>query len=771
MRLSQIAVKKPVTISMIFTGILIFGLLAFSALKLDILPEAEYPSLTVVTVLPGASSEDVEQQVTKLLEKQLAGVPKIKSLKSVSKENVSFIMLEFNFGTVIGDATNDVRDRIGPVKKILPSYAYDPLILKVDSSMVPVMMYGVSAKESAPGLAKIIDDRIEGRLKQVDGIGGLITLAAPKREIEIIVDPIKLRSSGISVAMIAKLLETQNISVPGGSIKTGGMDLSVRVPAEFESVDEIGEIQIPARDGSMVKLSSLAEIRDKLKDQDLSVRAEGKTMAVIMTQKQSGANTLEVAQNIKAAMEEIRKNVPADVVIEELNDASEVINLSISNLGTTAAYAMIFVILVILFFLREWRGSLIITLTIPFSLIIGLIFMYVCGYTINIFSLMALSITLGMVVDNTVVVFENITRHIEEGARPAEAAIFGAGEMTSAISASTLTTIAVFIPLAFVSGIVGLLFKQLAFVASITIAASLLVSLSLAPMLSSVLMKRKIKEKKHGFLYNLSEKLFVFVENLYKSLLGLNIRFRWFVVIAVAAVFFFTVKAGLSTGTDYIPEFDMGDIVATAELESSVDAEQSEAVARKIEEIVKRNVDEKDIRTYYTITGQTDNGLLSMFGFSEGKNIATIMAKIVNRNQRSYHIKTVAAKIRKEVEEIPEVVSFNMTAGSLLQSAMLGSSKPIEIKIKGNDLKKLAETGDKLQKVLEEQPYLQDVESTVDRGKPEVTVKFDRVKLARLGINAGMAALAVRESLYGADSGNYKQDNDEYDIVIRYDKE
>ena len=539
MRLSQIAVKKPVTISMIFTGILIFGLLAFSALKLDILPQAEYPSLTVVTVLPGASSEDVEQQVTKLLEKQLAGVPKIKSLKSVSKENVSFIMLEFNFGTVIGDATNDVRDRIDPVKKILPSYAFDPMILKVDSSMVPVIMYGISAKESEAGLAKIIDDRIEGRLKQVDGIGGLITLAAPKREIEIVVDPVKLRSSGISVAMIAKLLETQNISVPGGNIKTGGMDLSVRVPAEFESVDEIGEIQIPARDGSMVKLSSLAEIKDRLKDQDLSVRAEGKTMAVIMTQKQSGANTLEVARNIKAAMEEIRKNVPKDVVIEELNDASEVIELSIKNLATTAAYAMIFVILVILFFLREWRGSLIITLTIPFSLIIGLIFMYVWGYTINIFSLMALSITLGMVVDNTVVVFENITRHIEEGSRPAEAAIFGAGEMTSAISASTLTTIAVFIPLAFVSGIVGLLFKQLAFVASVTIAASLLVSLSLAPMLSSILMKRKIKEKKHGFLYNISEKLFVFVENLYKSLLGLNIRLRWFVVIIVAAVFFF----------------------------------------------------------------------------------------------------------------------------------------------------------------------------------------------------------------------------------------
>jgi len=771
MRLSQIAVKKPVTISMIFTGILIFGLLAFYALKLDILPEVEYPSLTVVTILPGASSEDVEQQVTKPLEKQLAGVPKIKSLKSVSKENVSFIMLEFNFGTEIGDATNDVRDRIDPVKKVLPSYAYDPAIIKVDSSMVPVIMYGISAKESAMGLAKIIDDRIEGRLKQVDGIGGLITLGAPKREIEIIVDPVKLRSSGISVATIAKLLETQNISVPGGSIKTGGMDLSVRVPAEFESVDEIGEIMIPAKDGSMVKLSTLAEIRDKLKDQDFTASAKGKTMAVIMTQKQSGANTLEVARNIKAAMEEIRKNVPSDVVIEELNDTSEVIEMSIKNLGTTAAYAAIFVILVILVFLREWRGSLIITLTIPFSLIIGLIFMYVFGYTINIFSLMALSITLGMVVDNTVVVFENITRHIEEGSRPAEAAIFGAGEMTSAISASTLTTVAVFIPLAFVSGIVGLLFKQLAFVASVTIAASLLVSLSLAPMLSSVLMKRKIKEKKHGFLYNASEKLFVSVEKLYKTLLGINIKFRWLVVIIVAAVFFFTVKAGLSTGTDYIPEFDMGDMVATAELESSVDPERTVEVAKKIEEIVKRNINPEDVRTYYSITGQTDSGLLSLFGFSEGKNVATIMAKIVNRNKRTYHIKEVAAKIRKEAEEIPEVVSFSMNAGSLLQSAMLGSSKPIEIKITGHDLDKLTETSDRLQKILEEQPYLQDIESTADRGKPEITVKFDRVKLARLGINAGMAALAVRESLYGAESGEYKQDNDEYKIVIRYNKE
>ena len=770
MKLSQLAVKKPVTTIMVFLGIVIFGLLAFYKLKLDILPEVEYPSLTVITVYPGASAEDVEQQVTKVLEKKLAGVSELKTLKSTSKENVCFIRMEFAFGADLSDVTNDIRDSIDQVKKYLPDYAWDPMVVKVNSAMMPVVIYGISAKESEPALKKIIDDRIESRLKQVDGVGSLITLGAPVREISVTVDPLKLKAYGISTTIIGKLLETQNLSIPGGSIKTGGMDISVRVPAEFGSVEELRKLPIMAKDGRIIRLGNVAKVEDRIKKQDFSSRAEGKDTAVLMVQKQSGTNTLEVARNIQKAVEEIRQNVPADVEIKELINSSEIIEVSVRNLGETAVYAAIFVILVVLLFLRNWKGSLIVLLSIPFSMLTGLILMYVMGYTINIFSLMALAITLGMVVDNTIVVFENITRHVEEGARPAEGAIFGADEMKSAISSSTLTTISVFIPLAFISGVVGLLFKQLAFVASVTIAASLVVSLTFAPMLGSKLIKAGHERKKHGPLFRISEKMFVWIENIYERLLSISVKHRYITILIVSLIFVFSLWIAKSTGTDYIPEFDMGDIIATVELETGVSADEAKRVAGKVEEIIRKTIAPEDVRTYYTVTGQTDSGMLSLFGFSEGKNIANISVKIVNSDERDYSVGQVADIIRQEIERIPEVHDFSMTSGSLLQGAILGMNKPLEIKVTGSDLKKISEESDRILNVLNKQSYLTDVESSVDRGKPELRVELDRERLARLGLNAGAVALTVRQSLYGVDAGEFKQDNDEYDIVIKYDE-
>jgi len=768
MKLSQFAVKNPVTTIMIFLGIVIFGLLAFYELKLDILPEVEYPSLTIITVYPGASAEDVEQQVTKVLEKKLAGVSKLKTLKSTSKENVCFIRMEFTFGADLSDVTNDIRDSIDQVRKNLPDYAKDPMIVKVNSAMMPVVIYGISAKESTPALKKIIDDKIESRLKQVDGVGSLITLGAPVREISVTVDPMKLKAYGISPTLIAKLLETQNVSIPGGSIKTGGMDISVRVPAEFNKVEEIRKLSLMTLDGRVIRLEQIADVTDSIKRQDFSSRADGKDTAVIMVQKQSGTNTLEVARNIKAAVEEIKTNVPADVKISELVDSSELIEVSIQNLGETSVYAAIFVILVVFLFLRNWKGSLIVLMTIPFSMLVGFILMYILGYTINIFSLMALAITLGMVVDNTIVVFENITRHVEEGARPAEGAIFGADEMKPAILASTLTTISVFIPLAFISGVVGLLFKQLAFVASVTIGASLLISLTFAPMLSSKLMKRSHKGKKHGHLFMFSEKIFVGVENGYEKLLGVSVRHKYLMILAVTVFFAFSLFIARSTGTDYIPEFDMGDIIATVELETGVSADEAKRVAKKIEAIIRKNIDPEDVRTYYTVTGQTESGMLSLFGFSEGKNIANISVKIVNSDKRDYKVGQVADIIRQDIKRIPEVHDFSMTSGSILQGAILGMNKPLEVKVTGSDLKKISEESEKIFNILKTQGYLQDVESSVDRGKPELRIELDRERLARLGLNAGAVALTVRQSLYGTDAGQFKQDNDEYDIVVRY---
>ena len=771
MKLPRFAVKNPVTTTMIFLGIVLFGLLSFHKLKLDILPEVEYPSLTIVTVYPGASAEDVEQQVTKVLEKKLAGVSNLKTLKSTSKENVSFIRMEFSFGADLSDVTNDIRDGVDQIRKNLPGYAKDPMIVKVNSAMMPVVVYGISAGDSLPALKKIIDDRIESRLKQVDGVGSLITLGAPEREVVVAVDPMKLKAYGVSPNLVAKLLETQNISIPGGSIKTGGMDISVRIPAEFNKVEEIRRLPVVTADGRVVRLEQIAEVTDSIKKQDFSSRAHGKDTAVLMVQKQSGANTLEVARNIREAVKEIKNNVPADVEIKELIDSSELIEVSIKNLGMTAVYATIFVILVVLLFIRNWRGSLIVLMTIPFSMLVGLILMYVLGYTINIFSLMALAITLGMVVDNTIVVFENITRHVEEGALPVEGSIVGADEMKSAISASTLTTISVFIPLAFISGVVGLLFKQLAFVASVTIAASLLISLTFAPMLSSKLLKKNEKNKKQGRIFILSEKFFVFIETVYEKILGISVKFKYITILIVTLIFVLSLWIAGSTGTDYIPEFDMGDIIATVELETGVSADEAKRVAEKVEAIIRKNIDPEDVRTYYTVTGQTESGMLSLFGFTEGKNIANISIKIVNSDKRDYKVGQVADIIRQDIERIPEVLDFSMTSGSILQGAILGMNKPLEVKVTGSDLEKISAESEKILNVLRSQGYLQDVESSVDRGKPELRIELDRERLAVLGLNAGAVALTVRQSLYGADAGDFKQDNDDYKIVVRYTEE
>lgn len=770
MNVSHNSVKRPVTVLMVFTGIIIFGLLSFIKLKMDVLPDVEYPALTVITVYPGATAEDVEQQVTKKLEKQLSGVSKTRSIKSNSKENVSFVRMEFDFGTEIQDAATDVRESVELVRKSLPSMAVDPFIVKINSAMMPVIIYGISASESRPALKKIIDDKIENRLKQVEGVGSLLTVDAPEREIEVVVDPAKLKSFGISIGTLSKLLETQNISVPGGNIKIGEMDFAVRIPVEFESVDDIRNLPLTAPNGTVIKLNAIADVRDKIKDSDSVCRANGHDTALLMVQKQTGANTLEVAKRTRAAVDEIRKKLPADVKIEELIDSAELITVSISNLGKTAMYAAIFVMLIVLMFLREWKGSLIVILTIPFSMLTGYIFMYLLGYTINIFSLMALAITLGMVVDNSIVVFENITRHIEEGAKPVEASIFGAGEMKPAITASTLTTIAVFIPIAFVSGIAGLLFKQLAFIASITIVASLLISLSLSPMLSSILLERKSGDTRKGWFFRKSEKIFVLMESWYESLLYFTLKNKWSTIFLIAFIFIITLVAGRNTGTDYIPEFDMGDMIITVELETGVSSEKTASVAEKIEKIVKKNIAPDDLKTVYTVAGQTESGLLSLFGFTEGKNISNIIVKIVNSDKRDYHIKEVASVIRSEIGKVPEIVSFSMTAGSLLQGAILGMDKPFEIKVTGSDLEKINQTSNELEKLLSVENYIEDLESTVDKGKPEVRIILDRQRLAALGLNAGIVALTVRNSIYGTNSGNLKQDNNDYGIVLRYDE-
>ena len=561
MKLPEFGVKRPIATAMLFVAILVIGVFSLTKLPLDLMPNMEFPSLTVITVYPGASAMEVEEQVSKPLEAVLSSAENLVEIKSISKENVSFIQLRYEWEEDITAAANNARDLLELVKSRMPAQAYTPIIYKINASMMPVIGYAINADENYNGLEEIVEDQIASTLRKVDGVGTVIYLGQPEREIRVEIDPIRMQGYGMSVTQLSMMLKANNINVPSGFVTESAYDFSVRMPSKYESVQEL--------ENTVIKIS------------------------------------------------DIQNELPSDVQISEVIGSDELVISSINNLSSSIWYALIFVTLVVLLFLREWKSSLIVFLTMPVSLISAFIVMNILGYTINIFSLVALVIAIGMVVDNAIVVLENITQHIERGAMPKQAAMFGASEMGLAIAASTLTTIVVFLPLVFMGGIVGVMFKQLAVLTVTCLITSLFTALALTPMLSSVLLKpapRSKESKKHGKLFNWSERMFQRVERIYRNFLGWAVFHKGITLGSALVVFVLVLLLGKAVGTDYIPDIDAGSISIQFETEQGTSHSFTEQVGNEIIQLLHDNVPEVAEGGLASITGQTQEGVLTAVG-------------------------------------------------------------------------------------------------------------------------------------------------------------
>jgi HAE1 family hydrophobic/amphiphilic exporter-1 len=771
MKLPEFAVRRPHTVMMIFLGIALMGAISLAKLNLDFLPEIEPPAISVLVPYPGAAASDVESDVTKYLEDQLSTVNNLDKLRSLSKDNISMVTCQFDWGTNLDVASNDVRDKLDLAKPDIREHAPDaeePMIFKFSSATAPIMAVTFSATESYKQLHRIVDKKVLDPLKRVKGVGAIMMYGGLQREIKVEFDKRRLAGYGVALPEIIQKLAAENIDMPAGDVKMGTRRYQIRLKGRFQTPEAAAGIIVGTQDGRLVRLRDVANITDGFEEPRMHAWGNGRNGIVVIIQKQSGANTVAVCKAIRERLRELKKNLPADVDYAIPMDNSEFIINSISNLSTTLLVAGLLVIVVTVVFLRRVRASLIILLVIPFSLIIAFIFLFLGGYTINVISLMSLSVAIGMVVDNAVVVLENITRHVEQGGeRPAEAAVFGTSEVGTAVVTGTLTTIAVFAPLIFVSGLTGIVFYQLAFIVSITLAGSLFAALTLTPMLASKWMK-PADARKPSRLYQLSERTLGALDEFYERLLGTSLGHRKKILALLAVVFVASLGLLPFMGTDLFPDTDTGDIDITVALDESARLEESARVAQEIDELFERFVPE--VRDRYAFCGESKKGIGLALGLEEGTNIARSGAKVVKKRFRQRSANEIAASLREEVKKIPGIQRMKVTATTPIKQLLMGGGKQVEVEITGHDMDATGRLVEQARKIFERTPGAVDI--TVSRKKPrqEVHVVVDRQKAASLGVNVATVAQVLRSNYYGFEATKYRDAGDDFNVFVRLDE-
>lgn len=775
MNLPKIFVNRPITTIMVFLGIMAIGLVSLMKLPIDLFPDIENPVISVITQYPGASAKDIETNITKKLETYLTTVNKLDELTSTSIDNVSVIQCKFKWGTDLDEAANDIRNQLEIAKRDLPEDAETPILFKFGSNMFPVLIYGVSAKESYFGLDKLIDKKIADPLKRIPGVGTVMAIGGPIRQIRVEIDPEKLEAYHLSIDQIAKILAAENMTLPTGDIKMGRLDYNLRVPGEFKSPQEIAHVVVSQFNGHPVYLKDVASVQDTLKERTIDVNLLGGKGMTLLIMKQSGANTVNVAKKVIKRLEQLQKKLPSDVKFHLVLDSSEFIVNSVRNLAEAVILGGLFVILVILIFLREWRATIIIALTIPVSLIVAFIYLFVSGETLNIITLSSLSIAVGMVVDDAIVILENITRHIEGGARPKEAAIFGSNEVGLAVVASTLSIVAVFLPLAFLSGIAGVFFHILGILVTVMIVTSLFAALSMVPMLSSKLYHRRVKGKKYvgrfAPLLEKSEQLFKRMERKYETLLQWALHHRKTIVISAFILFIGSMLLFKFVGTEFMPQSDDGSLQINVELQPAVKLERTHEYGRKIANILKK-VGGKDLKYYSIQSGVNDEGFSSVvMGQREGTNIFLLRARFTKKSQRKRSVFEIADSLRKRIKTIPGIVNFSISAAGAGSFLVGATGKQLEVDIIGYNLNKTTALARKIEKILKEIPGAVDVAIERGRERPEYEIVLDREKIASLGLNTAMVANVIRQNIYGTIATQYREEGEEYDVFLRYKKE
>lgn len=767
MSIYSTSVRRPVTTILIFVGLMVLGIYSLTQLPIDLYPEMELPYVVVYTNYSGASASDIESNVTHLLENTLNAVSNLKEITSRSSDATSIIFMNFEYGTNLDEASNDIRSDISMVERYLPSGCDKPTIIKFNSSMMPISYYTITAKESYAGLEKILDEKIVNPLNRIEGVGSVSLSGVPGRKVYVDVDPRKMEAYHMTIEQIGGILGAENLNTPAGDIEMGKTDYPLRIQGEFPESDVLKNIVLTTFNGNNVYLKDVAEVRDTIRETKLDTKIGGIKGMSMYVQKQSGGNTVKVTKEVDKKLAELKKDLPPDIQIEKLFDSASFIKDSISNLTKTLMYAAIFVILVVLFFLGRWRATFIIILTIPISLIVAFIYLFVSGSSINIISLTSLSIAIGMVVDDAIVVLENITKHIERGSRPREAAIYATNEVWLAVIVTTLTVVAVFFPLTFVKGLTGVLFKQLGMSVTITIVTSVFAAITLTPTLSSLLLKwYPIRVDARWYTYDGSiRKGLDWFDHFYEKTLRWALNHKKIVVTAAFLVFAGSMGLFAVIGTEFFPQTDESRLTITLKLQTGTRVGETVKLADKINEMIKDKYPEVSIIS--SSAGYDDQGGFASIFMSQGTHTISYSLHLVPIEQRKKSSFELAEEMRKDFAAIPEIIEYSISTSSNMGS--FGGST-VDVEVYGYDVAKTNIVAEKLADKIKKLKGAKDVSISRDKSKPELQIILDQNKMAANGLNTATVSNEISDRVDGLTATKLRQFGDEYDIVVRFKK-
>ena len=768
MSVYESAVKRPIMTALCFIAVVIFGIFSFSKLPIDLMPDIETNTMMVITSYSGASASDIENNVTRPLENTLNSVEHLKHITSKSRENISIVTLEFEYGYDIDDLTNDVRDKLDMISSALPDGVSTPIIFKFSADMMPIMMLSAKAQESMPALYKILDDNIANPLARIDGVGTVSISGAPKREINIYMNPEKMDAYNITVETVSSAIGAENRNIPGGNFDVGNNTYALRVEGEFKSPKEMLDIVVGSYNGANVYLKDIARLVDGTEERAQKTFTDGESGAMIIIQKQTGGNSVEIINSIYEKLPELQKRLPSDVEIGVIMDSSENIMMTVKALGETIAYALIFVMLVVFIFLGRWRATVIIGITIPFSLIASFIYLLISDGSLNIISLSCLSIAIGNVVDDAIVVLENVTTHIERGSSPKSAAVHGTNEVAISVVASTLTMLAVFFPLTMITGMAGVLFKQLGWMMCTIMIVSTVAALSLIPMMCSQMLKLQKKQSRFfKIFYTPIGRGLDKLDNWYAKRINWAVRHRWTVLIACFSVFIASLFTFSSIKSEFFPSQDSARASATLELPIGTRVERAEEVGLRLTNLWMERYGE-DLRACNFTVGQADedNAFASMS--DNGSHIIKFNISFVPLTERDLGLSVICDQMRADIKNnFPEIERYNLQSGG----GGMGGQVAASFEIYGYDFAVTDSLAKNLARNLEISPLISQVNISRSKYQPEYQVDFDREKLAMHGLNLSTAATFLRNRFNGALATYFREDGDEYDVKVRFEPE